>query len=73
MKKEQYYIDLFGCTLLVKAEIEKPSFGTRECPGDNGSIEITDIHSAGRNDMYGIVEQIPNYEELIIDEIRKQL
>ena len=73
MKKEKFFIDLFGCTLLVKAEIEKPSFGTYECPGDNGSIEITDIYSAGGNDLFGLVEQIPNYEELIIEQIRKQL
>lgn len=73
MKKEKFFIDLFGCTLLVKAEIDKPSFGTYDCPADNGSIEITDINSAGGNDLFGLVEQIPNYEELIIDEIRKQL
>lgn len=72
MKKEQFYIDLFGCTLLVKAEIEQPSSGTHETPSDNGSIEITAI-LCGNSDIKELVEQIPNSDELIIDEIRKQL
>ncbi|MGL4662056.1 MAG: hypothetical protein ACRCV7_00015 [Culicoidibacterales bacterium] len=70
--KESFDINLFGCLILVKCYIEKPSFGTYECPADNGSIEITDMWYSGV-DISPIIEQIPNYEELIINEIRKQL
>ena len=72
MKKEQFYIDLLGCTLLIEVEIEAPDFGTYETPGDSGSIEIIDIKHSGVS-VFELVSEIKNYEELIIDEIHKQL
>ena len=54
----------------VKAEIEKPTGIAGQF--EDGSIEIKEIYHCG-SDIYNIVCEIKNFEEDIIDEIRKQL
>ena len=71
-KQEIYTVRLYGIDFDVTVEIHKPSFGTFDCPGDNGSIEIIDIKHSGVS-VFELVSEIKNYEELIIDEIHKQL
>lgn len=71
-KKETYTVRLYGIDFDVTVEIEKPSFGTYDCPGDNGSIKIIDVQYNGTTKPE-LIEEVNDYEELIIDQIRKQL
>ena len=71
-KQETYTVRLYGIDFYVTVEIEKPSFGTYDCPGDNGSIEIIDVQYNGTT-MTELIEEVNDYEELIIEQIRKQL
>lgn len=70
--KETYTVLLYGIDFEVTVEIDKPSFGTHDTPGDNGSIEIIDVTYNGTT-MTELIEEVNDYEELIIKQIRKQL
>ena len=65
-------IEFKGAKLEIEFEIERYYPATRETPEEGGSVEITDILHEGIS-VYDLVSEIKNYEELIIDEIMKQL
>lgn len=63
-----YNIEFKGIKLDVEANVSDPSIDG----SDNGEIEIIDIFHDYES-IFDIVECIKDYEELIINEVRKTL